>query len=74
MKFCNKCHKMKVKITNPNNLTRVCRCSMSDAMQLYSADALSRMRSEAQSVTNRTCRKNVNKIMMGVDARELVYE
>ena len=57
MKFCGKCHKMKVKkIINPNNLTRFCHCDPNGS-GLFSEDVLSRMRSEAQSVTNRTFRK-----------------
>lgn len=31
MKFCKKCHKMCVsKVTNPNNLYRICRCGDED--------------------------------------------
>ena len=44
MKFCNKCHKMKVKkITNSNNLYRICFCDTSE-LEVISEDVKSRMR------------------------------
>ena len=67
MKFCGKCHKMKVKkVTNPNNLNRFCHCDP-DAGTLLSESVLSRMRSSAPGIITRSIRKESMRTMRKID-------
>lgn len=72
MKFCGKCYKMKVKkLTNPNNLTRLCDCDPNRGV-LISKSAISRMRSLAPCGTARSNRRVVMRVMRTIDARGTV--
>lgn len=71
MKFCGKCHKMKVRVvTNPNNLNRYCCCG---STMLLTRDALSKRRSIAPAATARNRRKECMKIERGVE-EDVVYK
>lgn len=55
MKFCGKCHKMVVKkVTNPNNIHRICICGLSNSEIFITGDVLPKMRSEAHDGSSTT--------------------
>ena len=73
MKFCGKCHKMKVeKVTNPNNQYRFCRCDPNGGV-LISGDVLSKMSSVASGTITRKGREERMRIVRKIEG-DKVYE
>ena len=70
MKFCNKCHKMVVKkITDANNLYRICSCDTS-GLEVISEDVKSRMRSISLGATTKSSNgKSFTRAMKEVDRK-----
>ena len=65
MKFCKKCHKIRmVKLVNPNNVYRQCIC---DGDVFLSNDVLSRIRVENLNVISRNERKMRMKMIREIE-------
>ena len=72
MKFCGKCHKMKVKrVTNPNDLTRFCHCDPNGSV-LLNESVISRMRAMASGVDVRSCRRETMRNIRKLDEQDPV--
>ena len=72
MKFCKKCHRMRVgKLVNPNNVNRHCNC---DGDMFLSNDVLSRIRAENSNVTSRNERKVHMKMIREIEEDTVFFE